>query len=150
MAHMETKLLHSDGGRNTFIAVLETGEEVMECLKAVASRQNLSAAQITAIGAFSDAMLFFFDWEEKEYASIPVNEQTEVASMIGDIAADESGAPALHVHVVLGRRDGTAIAGHLDRAHVRPTLEVLITETPAHLRRVEDASTGLALIRPHA
>ncbi len=147
---METRLLHSDSGQNTFIAVLETGDEVVECLREVASRQNLSAAQITAIGAFSDATLFFFDWEKKEYLEIPVNEQVEVASMIGDIAADESGAPALHIHFVLGRRDGTAIAGHLDRAHVRPTLEALITETPSHLRRVADPETGLALIRPLA
>jgi predicted DNA-binding protein with PD1-like motif len=145
---METRLLHSDSGHKTFIAVLETGDEVMGCLKDVARRQNLSAAQITAIGALSDATLFFFDWQKKEYLEIPVNEQTEVASMVGDIATDESGAPALHVHVVLGKRDGAAVAGHLDRAHVRPTLEVIVTETPAHLRRVKDSETGLALIRP--
>jgi predicted DNA-binding protein with PD1-like motif len=147
---MQTRLLHSDSGQNTFIVVLETGDEVMRCLKEAASRHRLSAAQITAIGAFSDATLFFFDWERKEYLPIPVDEQVEVASMVGDIATDESGVPALHIHVVLGKRDGTAVAGHLDRAHVRPTLEVLISETPAHLRRIHDPETGLALIRPHA
>lgn len=147
---METRLLHSDSGQNTYIAVLETDDEVVACLKEVAARHRLSAAGITAIGAFRDATLLYFDWERKEYLDIPVDEQVEVASLVGDIASDENGAPALHIHVVLGKRDGTAIAGHLGRARVRPTLEVLITETPAHLRRVKDARTGLALIRPSA
>jgi predicted DNA-binding protein with PD1-like motif len=145
---MQSKLLHSDNGERTFIAVLETGDEAMECLKQVATSEKLSAAQITAIGAFREATLYFFDWERKKYLDIPVNEQTEVASLIGDIASDKSGNPALHIHVVLGKRDGAAVAGHLQRGIVRPTLEVLITETPAHLRRVKDAETGLALIRP--
>ena len=145
---METKLLHEENGRRTLIAVLETGDEVVESLTELATREKLSAAQITAIGAFSDATLAFFDWEKKDYLDIPVGEQVEVAALIGDIATDEDGAPALHIHVVLGKRDGAAVAGHLKRAHVRPTLEILIMETPAHLRRVRDRATGLALIRP--
>jgi len=57
---------------------------------------------------------------------------------------------ALHIHIVLGTRDGSAMAGHLGAAHVRPTLEVIVTESAAHLRKVKDAETGLALIRPAA
>ena len=44
-------------------------------------------------------------------------------------------------------RDGSAKAGHLGEGHVRPTLEVIVTESPAHLRKVKDEETGLALIR---
>lgn len=51
------------------------------------------------------------------------------------------------MHVVLGRRSGAALAGHLVKAHVRPTLEVEITESPHHLQRRQDSQTGLALIR---
>jgi predicted DNA-binding protein with PD1-like motif len=75
-----------------------------------------------------------------------VKEQVEVAALVGDIGIDEAGAPALHIHLVLGKRDGSAIAGHLAEGHVRPTLEVIITESPAHLRRRRDAETGLNLI----
>ena len=39
------------------------------------------------------------------------------------------------------------MAGHLAEAHVRPTLEVIVTESPAHLRKVKDKESGLALIR---
>lgn len=145
---MQTKLLNEEGGQRTLAVVLEKGDEIMSCLERVAREEKLSAAQITAIGAFSDAMLFFFDWESKKYEKIPVNEQVEVAALVGDIAIGKNSEPVLHIHCVLGKRDGSAVAGHLDKAHVRPTLEVVITESPAHLRREHDPETGLALIQP--
>src|SRR5207248_8373816 len=54
--------------------------------------------------------------------------------------------PTLHAHLVVGRRDGTTLGGHLLEGHVWPTLEVIVTETPAHLRKSLDPETGLALI----
>jgi predicted DNA-binding protein with PD1-like motif len=53
----------------------------------------------------------------------------------------------LHAHVVVGKADGTAHGGHLLAAVVRPTLEVILVESPRHLQRRHDAETGLALIR---
>ena len=144
---MRTRLLNEAEGLRTFAVVLDTGDEVTACLKDVARRENLTAAGLTAIGAFRSAVVTYFDWEEKRYLEIPVDEQVEVAAMIGDVAVDEDGEPALHVHLVLGRRDGSAVAGHLARAEVRPTLEVVLTETPAHLVRRKDPASGLALIR---
>jgi uncharacterized protein len=105
-------------------------------------------SQITAIGALSSAKLAYFDWESKQYQPIPVNEQVEVASLVGDIAVGPDGKPSIHVHAVLGRRDGSAMAGHLQEAHVRPTLEIIITESPVHLCKVKDTESGLALISP--
>jgi uncharacterized protein len=144
---MKTRLLHQDGQHRTFIVVLSTGDEVMSCLQAFARDESLSAAHISALGAFSKAELKFFDWDSKEYLPIPVDEQAEVAALVGDIALDHRGEPVLHIHAVLGKRDGAAVAGHLAQAHVRPTLEVVIEETPAHLHRLQDPATGLALIR---
>lgn len=145
---MRSRLLDtSASGLRTLVAVFDTGDKVMAGLQELAARERLTAAQLSAIGAFAEAELAFFDWERKEYLPIPVKEQVEVATMLGDIAVDEEGQPALHVHLVLGRRDGSAVAGHLLEATVRPTLEVVITETPAHLHRRKDAATGLSLIR---
>jgi predicted DNA-binding protein with PD1-like motif len=59
----------------------------------------------------------------------------------------QDGRRKAHAHVVLGRRDGSTVGGHLLEAHVRPTLELMLTESPAHLRRMHDPETGLALIR---
>ncbi len=147
---MQHKRIHESQGQRTYAVVLETGEEVMGCLQDFIKREQIFAAQITAIGAFRDAVLMYFDWETKKYLRIPVAEQVEVASLIGDVAQAPSGEPALHVHLVVGKRDGSAMAGHLAEAHVRPTLEVIVTESPAHLRKVKDEESGLALIRPQA
>jgi predicted DNA-binding protein with PD1-like motif len=144
---MMTKLLDDQDGLKTYAVILETGDEVMACLERFARAERVDGARLSGIGAFRKAVLAWFDWEAKEYRDIPVDEQVEVASLNGDIGVDEAGAPALHVHLVLGRRDGSALAGHLKSAEVRPTLEVLVTETPSRLRRVKDAATGLALIR---
>lgn len=144
---MKAQLLdRSSSGLRTLVAVFETGDRVMAGLKELAA-ERLTAAQLSAIGACSKVELAYFDWDTKEYRSIPVDEQVEVASMLGDIGVDGEGAPALHVHLVLGRRDGSAVAGHLCEATVRPTLEVVITETPRHLHRLKDPATGLNLIR---
>jgi predicted DNA-binding protein with PD1-like motif len=144
---MIAKQLHAADGQRVFAVILETGEAVMESLQRFAEAERLTAAQITGIGAFSDAELRYFDWERKEYLPIPVKEQVEVASLLGDVAVSPEGKPALHVHLVLGRRDGTALAGHLAEARVRPTLELIVTESPAHLRKALDPDSGLALIR---
>lgn len=146
---MQSRLLHEAGGQRTFAVILQTGDEVIACLTDFATRERITAAQVSAIGALSDAELLYFDWEAKDYRKIPVNEQVEVASLLGDVA-EADGKPALHLHIVIGRRDGAAMAGHLGAAHVRPTLEVIVTESPAHLRKRHDPESGLALIRTDA
>ena len=148
---MQSKLLHeASGQQRTFAVVLATGDEVLSSLQQFVQRENIHAATFAAIGALSDAVLLYFNWERKEYEKVPVREQVEVAALIGDVADDPKGKPALHIHIVLGTRHGSAKAGHLGEGHVRPTLEVIITESPAHLRKVKDDETGLALIRPAA
>jgi len=129
----------------TFAIVFEKGDEVLEGLKRFAREEQLGASQFTAIGAFSEVLLGFFNFEKRDYKRIPVNEQVEVLSLIGDVAL-EDGDPKIHAHVVLGKSDGTACGGHLLEAFVRPTLELILTESPKHLQRVMDDETGLALI----
>jgi uncharacterized protein len=143
---MKTKLIH-DGPERTFAVILDQGDEVVSCLTAFIKEHGLSASRFTGLGAFSDAVLGFFDWEKKDYKRIPIREQVEVLALVGDVALDDEGAPSLHPHVVVGKADGTAHGGHLLEARVRPTLEVVVTEAPARLRRRHDPETGLALIR---
>lgn len=145
----QSKLLHEAQGQRTFAVILATGDEVMTCLTEFAERENIAAAQISAIGALSDVVLEYFNWETKAYQKIPVREQVEVASLLGDVA-EADGKPAIHLHIVVGTRDGHAMAGHLGEAHVRPTLDVIVTESPAHLRKRRDPESGLALIRTDA
>lgn len=141
---MKSKLLSEQGGR-TFAIVFASGDEVAAGLKAFAEDNRLSASHFTAIGAFERVTLGYFDWEKKDYRKIPLLEQVEVISLLGDVALDD-GRPKVHAHVVVGKSDGSAHGGHLLEAYVRPTLEVVLVESPAHLRRRLDRDSGLALI----
>jgi predicted DNA-binding protein with PD1-like motif len=143
---MNSKLLHrSPDGQRTWAVIFDTGDEVMTGLKHFAAEQRLAASQFTAIGAFSDATLAYFDWTSKQYQEIPVREQVEVLILAGDVAEKDS-QPAVHAHCVLGRFDGSTRGGHLLQGHVRPTLEVVLTESPTHLRKTVHDDSGLALI----
>src|SRR5438477_10946119 len=135
---MRAKVLN-DQPEMTYVLIFDTGDEVMKTLKEFARQKRLSASRFTAIGAFREATLGFFDWQTKDYRRIAVNEQVEVLSLIGDVALDAA-EPKIHAHVVVGRSDGTAHGGHLLEGHVRPTLEIVVTEMPLTMRRRPDAA----------
>jgi predicted DNA-binding protein with PD1-like motif len=142
---MKSRLIDGEGGEKIFVLVLDTGDEVVSEITNFARENDLDAASITAMGAFSGATLAYFDIVEKEYEKIPLEEQVEVLSLIGEIALNE-GEAELHAHVVLGRRDGTTRGGHLLEANVRPTLEDVLVSSPENLKKCADEETGLALI----
>ena len=142
---MKSKKLQQ-GENVTYAVIFETGDEVMSGLKKFASDQHLDSSHFTAIGAFREATLGYFDIELKEYRKNPIREQVEVLSLVGDVSLDPKGEPQVHAHVVVGREDGTTRGGHLLDAIVRPTLEVMLVETPSSLKRKFDADSGLALI----
>jgi predicted DNA-binding protein with PD1-like motif len=144
---MKTALLHEHEGLRTFAMVLETGDEAIRALTSFATEHRVKATQFTAIGAFSRVVVAYFDWTTKEYRHVPIDEQVEVLSLVGDISL-EGATPKVHAHVVLGKADATAHGGHLIEGHVRPTLEVVLTEAPRHLHRRFDRVSGLNLIDP--
>ena len=140
------------GATATYVAVLDEGEEAFAALSDWAARQHLSAAQVTAVGAFERATVGWFDRAAKDYRRILVDQQCEVLSLIGDIAIGDSrggsapGQPQPHLHAVLGLHDGSTRGGHLLEGHVWPTLEVVVREAPAELRKTYQSDVGLALI----
>lgn len=142
---MKTRLLSENGNHRTFAFVFDSGDSVMDGLLRFATARQLEGASFTAIGAFERVTLGYFDVGRKEYAPIDLNEQVEVLSLSGNVALGPDG-PKVHAHVVVGRSDGTAWGGHLLSARVRPTLEVIVTETSEGLRRRIDRATGLPLL----
>jgi predicted DNA-binding protein with PD1-like motif len=144
---MQSKLLNDAHGQRTFAVIFETGDEVVSGLTDFAKEHRLAGSQFTAIGAFSDVVLAYFDWSSREYQKHPLREQMEVLALAGDISLADDGTPKVHAHVVLGTRDCTTRGGHLVEAHVRPTLEVILTDAPRHLQRKFDPAAGLALIK---
>jgi predicted DNA-binding protein with PD1-like motif len=143
--HVNARTLASVGGTTSFVLVFDTGDEVTKELLAFAHAQSIEAASFTGIGAFQSVTLGYFEIDKRAYKHIPINEQVEVVSLVGNIARGDEG-PKLHAHVVVGTHDGSAFGGHLIDGRVRPTLEIVLVETPAYLRRRSDPATGLALI----
>jgi predicted DNA-binding protein with PD1-like motif len=144
---MKYAALTSDDETRTFVVVGEAGEDAFQVLSAFAREHDITAAQVSGVGAFARATVGWFDRAKKDYRRIEVDEQCELLSLLGDIALAEDG-PQLHVHVVLGLSDGTVRGGHLLAGEVRPTLEVIIRDAPVDLRKTSHPELGLALIDP--
>src|SRR5687768_563887 len=101
---MKSKLIQ-EGQEKTYAVVFEAGEEVAAGLLRFAKEHKLAGAHLTAIGAFERVTLGFFDVERKDYKKIPIQEQVELMSLVGNIAMDETGEPKVHAHVVVGKSD---------------------------------------------
>ena len=142
---MKSKLIQ-DGPDKTYAVVFDTGDEVVAGLLEFAKQEGIGGAHLTAIGAFERVTLGFFEVEKKEYRKIPIEEQVELLSLVGNIAQDDTGNPKVHAHVVVGKSDATAYGGHLLEAYVRPTLEVIVVESRKHLLRRMRPELGVALL----
>lgn len=143
---MHSKLVSRPGETRMWFVILERGEKVKEQLLALVKQESIENASFVALGAFEKATIAYFDWEKKKYQPIPVDVPVEVITLVGDVAPDDKGKPSLHAHTVLGLSDGSTRGGHLMEGHVRPTLEITVTETPAHLVRHKHPDLGVALI----
>ncbi|MGQ0683771.1 PPC domain-containing DNA-binding protein [Bradyrhizobium sp.] len=128
------------------VIILDSGGGAFAALTKFANEEKLAAASLTAIGAFERATIGWFDLVSRNYRKIEINEQCEVLSAIGDVAIGDDGKASLHVHVVLGLSDGSTRGGHFPSGIVRPTLEVVLTEAPARLRRRKRPDLGIALV----
>jgi hypothetical protein len=142
---MKFKLINEQP--KTYILIFDSGDEIASELKRFAAEQKISASSFKAIGGLSSVKLVWLNWETKKYQiAAELHEQMELLSLIGDIA-EQNGEPLVHAHAVIGKSDGTAHGGHLLEARVRPTCELVLTESPCHLQKQFDPELGTAIIR---
>jgi predicted DNA-binding protein with PD1-like motif len=144
---MKVRLLSENAGVKHYAIILAKGDEVMSGLTDFARQNKVTAASFTAIGAFSHATVAWFDDSRKEFKLIPIEQQVELVSMIGDIALVND-QPSVHTHVAVASSDGTVRGGHVINAFVFPTLELFMTVYPTPLQKESDKATGLKLIDP--
>jgi predicted DNA-binding protein with PD1-like motif len=142
---MKYKLINDDK-KKTYAIILESGEEAKAQLLAFAKKEKVAASQFTAIGAFSETTVGFFDFSIKDYKKTHFNQQMEVLSLAGDITLFK-GEYKVHGHIVLAKEDGTAHGGHLIKGIVHPTLEIILNESPVYLEREMDEKIGIPLIK---
>jgi hypothetical protein len=146
---MKARLLSENAGVKNYVILLAKGDEVVSGLTDFARENKVTSASFTAIGAFSHATVAWFDDSKKEFKLNPINQQVELASMIGNITLVND-KPAVHTHVSIASSDGTVRGGHLINAFVFPTLELFMTVYPVPLHKQPDEATGLELIDPSA
>jgi hypothetical protein len=130
-----------------YAVIFRAGDDPYAGLTQFAAQYHVMSAHFTAIGAFRDVRLGFYDPQKKMYRLIPIDTQVEVVSLVGDIA-QLNGKPAVHMHCVVSLPDGRALGGHFLSAHVAPLLEVFVTADPIALHKKHDDATGLSLMDP--
>src|ERR1700733_7801533 len=128
-------------GEKTYAVIFGKGDEVLSGLTELAERENIQAAQISAIGAFQHAVFAWFDDDRKEFRNVPIDHQVEACSVLGDIGSF-GGKPAVHVHGVVALPTGETRGGHMLEGYVFPTLELFLTAWPEPLIKERDAETG--------
>jgi uncharacterized protein len=138
------QVAENPGGEKTYAVIFAKGDEVMSGLTEFAEREKLTAGHFTAIGAFRSARFGWFDATRKAYRDIPVDEQVELITLIGDLGLVD-GKPQIHAHGAVGFSDGQMRGGHLLKAVAWPTLEVFFTTYPTVLVKKHDDETDLAL-----
>jgi predicted DNA-binding protein with PD1-like motif len=144
---MQVKLVKDTPEEKVYAIVFLKGDEVLSGLTDFAAKYNVGDAHFTGIGAVSSATTAWLDLDKKMYHPTVTNQQVEVLSLIGDIAAF-NGKPVVHMHAILGRRDGTTVGGHVWELNVNPTVEIFLTANTTPLAKRPDPASGLKLIDP--
>jgi len=132
-------------GERSWMLVFESGDRVLEHLLRFAAGADVRTCRVSGIGALAEATIAFFDRDARRYEEIPVAEQVEVLGLVGNITRGPDADRRAHLHVTLGRRDGSTLGGHFIDGTVWPTLEVFVVETASDIGRAIDAESGLPL-----
>jgi hypothetical protein len=142
---LEARLVseHSDGGK-TYALVFAKGDEIMSGLTEFAAREKLVGGHFSAIGALEHARFGWFDRARKAFREIPIDEQVEMISLIGDVGL-VNGSPAIHAHGAVAFPDGHVRGGHILEAVAWPTMELFFTAYAAPLVKEHDDETNLFL-----
>ncbi|MDX1584263.1 MAG: PPC domain-containing DNA-binding protein [Thermoanaerobaculia bacterium] len=133
----------SDGN---FLLVLDKHDDLLGELESFLEREKIRASRLMAIGAFRRAVIAYYRREKQDYDRIPIEEQVELTSLLGNSAVDADGKTKIHVHVNLGKSDGSVVGGHLMEAEVWPTCELVVEPLDAEVVRRMDEETQLPLI----
>lgn len=124
---------------------LEVGEEVVASLAEIAEREGVTFASVSGIGAADDIAVSVYDVKAKKYFDNEFREPMEITSLLGTVS-EKDGAPYIHIHAAAGRADGSVVGGHLKRAVISATCELVLHTVYGRVPRFYDERTGLNLM----
>jgi len=127
---------------------LEKDEELLATILSYAKENDIGAGYLSGIGALEKGVIGFFDVATQKYLHVPFQE-VELISCLGNVAKNkDTGEPVVHAHILLGKKDGSTLGGHLVEAFVSVTAEIYLVETRPTVFRTKDGQTGLYLLSP--
>lgn len=134
---------------HTILLVLEKGEDIVECITNFADDQDLTFTSVSGIGACDDVILKFFNLNTKQYEETHITEPLELTSLLGNISRLDNGHFAhLHATFGFGTQSYQTYSGHLSKAIVSATAEIVLTVTDMDIQRTFNDSVGLNLLDP--
>lgn len=130
---------------NKIVLRVKKGDEILETIKKVALKENVKLANITGLGATDDVSIGIYDTDKSEYLVNEFKESFEIVSLAGNISTmnDEYYA---HLHIGLGDVQGNMFGGHLNKAIVSATSEIVLDIIDGTIDRFYDDETGLNLL----
>ena len=131
---------------NTIVLRIDKGEEVLEKIKEVALKENIKLANINALGAVGEFTVGVFKTQEKKYYSNEFKGDFEIVSLTGTINT-MNGEFYSHLHMSAGDDKGQVFGGHLNKAIVSATCEMIINIIDGTVDREYNEEIGLNLFK---
>ena len=131
---------------NTYIVRMDPGEEILEQVKALALKEHIRLASVQALGAINDFTVGVFKTDEKKYYANSFQGSYEIVSLTGTINTMD-GEFYCHLHMSAGDDQGHVVGGHLNRAVVSATCEMVVTAIPGTVDRAFSPEVGLNLFK---
>lgn len=131
---------------NTYIVRMDPGEEILEQVKVLALREHIQLASIQALGAVNDFTVGVFKTDEKKYYANSFQGSYEIVSLTGTINTMD-GEFYCHLHMSAGNDQGHVVGGHLNRAVISATCEMVVTVIPGSVDRAFSPEVGLNLFK---
>jgi uncharacterized protein len=125
-----------------YIVSIEDKTSIVDALTDFVTKKEITAGEISGLGAVNKAILRYFDPATKQYVDKTFSEQMEISNLVGNISVSE-GEPLLHLHITLGRSDYSAIAGHLMDANVRGACELFVRPLNTVAKKIFKPEIGL-------
>ena len=131
---------------NTIFARIDRGEEILEKLKEISVKENIKLAHVSALGATNDFTVGVFNVDEKKYYANSFSGNFEIVSLTGTVTTMD-GEFYAHLHMSAGNDKGEVFGGHLNRARISATCEMVITLIDGTVDRAFSEEVGLNLFR---
>lgn len=130
---------------DNFVVRLDPGDEIVESLMHLAGQEGIHLASVSGMGAVNQITLGIFCPDTKQYKANIFRADFEIVSLTGNLTT-QNGRPYAHLHMAVGDISGRCYGGHLNRAVVSATAEIVVRCIDGTVEREPNPEIGLNLM----